>query len=29
MDELASLNEAVREVALERFRIIEPCLEQG
>jgi putative transposase len=28
MDELASLDQSTREVALERFRIIQPCLEQ-
>jgi transposase-like protein len=28
MDELGSLHESAREVALERFRIIQPCLEQ-
>jgi len=28
MDELASLQESAREIALERFRIIQPYLEQ-
>jgi putative transposase len=28
MDELASLDQSARENALERFRIIQPCLEQ-
>src|SRR3974390_3034965 len=28
MDELASLQESAREIAHERFRIIQPCLEQ-
>src|ERR1700674_3087802 len=28
MDELGSFHESAREVALERFRIIQPCLEQ-
>ena len=28
MDELASLQESAREIALEHFRIIQPCLEQ-
>jgi hypothetical protein len=28
MDELASLDQSTRERALERFRIIQPCLEQ-
>jgi putative transposase len=28
MDELASLQESAREIALERFRIIQPCLEE-
>ena len=28
MDELASLQESTREIALERFRIIQPCLEE-
>jgi transposase-like protein len=28
MDELASLNQSARENALERFRIIQPCLEK-
>jgi len=28
MDELASLQESARKIALERFRIIQPCLEE-
>jgi hypothetical protein len=28
MDELASLDQSARETALERFQIIQPCLEQ-
>jgi hypothetical protein len=28
MDELASLDQSDRETALERFQIIQPCLEQ-
>jgi hypothetical protein len=28
MDELASLQESAREIALERFRSIQPCLEE-
>jgi hypothetical protein len=28
MDELASLDQSTRESALERFRIIQPCLEE-
>ena len=28
MDELASLQESARQIALERFRIIQPYLEQ-
>ena len=28
MDELASLDQSAREITLERFQIIQPCLEQ-